>query len=122
MNYVTSELKCGTFGRGIWKTNLYETCSSTVYINYDINQGQYNIEASNIIYAYKPITGGIGTRVTMKAGNQIRLQNGFRAYPDTYARFAIGACGTGPLGLVENPTDTSVVKTKEVINLEIKHH
>ncbi|MFZ1676282.1 MAG: 3-coathanger stack domain-containing protein [Saprospiraceae bacterium] len=102
MNYVTNELKCSTYGRGIWKTSVYDNCPSSVHVNYEINQGQYNFEASTIIYAYDNITGGIGTRVTMKAGDQIRLQNGFRANQDTYVRIAIGGCATGPLGLTGN--------------------
>lgn len=118
MNYVIGELKCSTYGRGIWKTSLYEPCQPTVHVNFEINQGQFNFESSNLIYAYFPIGGGIGTRVTMKAAGQIKLQNGFRIYPDSYVRMGIGNCGSGILGMNNSPsgTDTMIDSAAEKEN------
>ncbi|HLF65228.1 MAG TPA: hypothetical protein VI603_15795 [Saprospiraceae bacterium] len=123
MNYITSELKCSTYGRGIWETGLYESCQPTVHVNYEINQGQYNFESSNLIYAYRPIGGGIGTRVTMKAAGQVRLQNGFRVYPDSYVRIAIGNCGSGPLSLTDDPSNlTDTIEAAKVKNPEAERN
>lgn len=107
MNYVTGKLKAATYGRGIWESELYEMCHPLILVDFEINQGQYNFESSNLIYAYHNMTGGIGTRVTLKAANKVILQNGFRAFPDTYVRVGIGNCGTGPLGLTTDTPSSS---------------
>ncbi len=110
MNYVTRELKCSTYGRGIWESPLYDACLNTIHVNNDINQGQFNYEASNLIYAFRAIGGGIGTRVTLKAGAQIKFQDGFRAYSGTYVRAAIGNCGSGPLGINSSPDNSNATQ------------
>ena len=97
MNYVNNTLKAATYGRGIWQSDLFQTCRPVLNINWGIYQGQYNFEASQIINADSLIHGGIGTRVTMKAGNKIRFRPGFKASLGTYTRAAIGNCGSGPL-------------------------
>ncbi|MEO5581873.1 MAG: hypothetical protein ABIR66_04230, partial [Saprospiraceae bacterium] len=102
LNYSNGTLKAATYGRGIWQTDLYATCPSLVLVDYDINQGQYNFESSNVLYAYKDIVGGIGTNVTMKAANQIKLQNGFKAFADSHVKLSIGACGSGVLGIANS--------------------
>ncbi len=109
INYVTNELKAATFGRGIWKSDLYENCPSLVLVDFDINQGQYSFESSNLLYAYKMITGGIGANVKMKASNQIKFQHGFRVNADSYLKASIGNCGSGIQGLNNNPADLSPI-------------
>jgi photosystem II stability/assembly factor-like uncharacterized protein len=97
MNYVNNTLKAATYGRGIWQSDLFQYCSPTITINYNINQGQFNFEASGTITANKYISGGIGTRVTMKAGNRITFSDGFKASYGSYTRATIGSCGSGVL-------------------------
>lgn len=97
MNYVNSTLKAATYGRGIWQSDLFQNCSPALTINYDIYQGQYSYEASGTITANAQIHGGIGTRVTMKAGTRITFQPGFRARTGVYMRAKNGNCGTGVL-------------------------
>ncbi len=104
MNYTTGELKAATYGRGIWESDLYEPCPLLVLVDYDIYQGQYSFESSNLILANHFIHGGLGTRVHMKAANQVKMVNGFKISAGTYARISIGTCGSGPLVLTEDPS------------------
>jgi hypothetical protein len=113
MNYANNTLKAATYGRGIWQSDLFQYCSPTIDINYNINQGQFNFEASATINANKYISGGIGTRVTMKAGNRITLSNGFKASFGSYTRATIGNCGSGVLS---KPTDSlHIIKDRPAI-------
>ncbi|MBC7850248.1 MAG: hypothetical protein H7Y31_10955 [Chitinophagaceae bacterium] len=113
MNYVNGTLKAGTYGRGIWQSDLFQYCTPTLNINYVIYQGQYNFEASNTITANQLIFGGIGTRVTMKAGTRVRLLPGFKASGGSYTRIGIGNCGTGPLAPIN---DSLSIKTDSTTN------
>ncbi len=103
VNYFLGELKAATYGRGIWASDLYQTCPSLVLLDFDINQGQYNFESSSLINANHFITGGLGTNVHLKAANQVKLVNGFRAYADTRVKITIGACGSGVVNLTGDP-------------------
>ncbi len=116
MNYVAGQIKAATYGRGIWQSDLYEACPSLVLVDFDINQGQYNFESSNAIYAYNPISGGLGVNVTMKAANQIKLLPGFRIYQDSRMKIKIGNCGSGIIGLSTNPATKP--ERSEDINIE----
>jgi hypothetical protein len=112
INYVNGTLKAATYGRGIWQTDLFQFCSNVININWGIFQGQYNFEAAQVINASELIHGGIGTRVTMKAGNKITFKPGFKASHGTYTRAAIGNCGSGPLS---READSSGIKTERNI-------
>ncbi len=112
VNYVTSELKAATYGRGIWRSDLYQPCPSLVLVDYDIDEGQYNFESSNQIYANHWITGGLGAQVRMRAGSQIRVQNGFKASAGTSVKMSIGNCGTGVWGFSSNSTEESTSVSK----------
>ena len=100
-------------------TDLFQFCRNVININYGIYQGQYNFEASQVINANALIHGGIGTRVTMKAGNKIMFKPGFKASLGTYTRAAIGNCGSGPLLRVTGSSDAKTDSIKIISNKNI---
>lgn len=104
INYTNLTLKAATYGRGIWQSDLFQNCTLTVLINFNIFQGQYNFEASSAISANSTINGNLGTRVTMKAGNKITWSPGFRASNGSYIRAVIGNCGSGVLSSATDST------------------
>jgi len=107
INYINNTLKAATYGRGIWQSDLFQNCRPTFTLNYDINQGQFNFETSNTIFANAAINGQLGTRVTLKAGSRITLQApDFKASAGTYFRAVIGDCGSGVL----SKTDSTGIK------------
>lgn len=102
MNYFNNTLKAATYGRGIWQTDLYQNCPPLVIINYDIWQGQYNFESSGVIEASRNISGGLGTRVTMKAASRISLKDGFSINNGSYLRIISGNCGSGVISKADS--------------------
>lgn len=123
MNYFTGELKCATYGRGIWESDVYQVCPSLVLLDYDINQGQYSYESSGLLQANHFISGGLGTNVHMKAANKVKLVNGFRADANTYVRVSIGACGSGVIELTDDDTrSASMTESIKVKALKADGH
>lgn len=115
MNYSTGELKAATYGRGIWETDPYDVCPGTVLVDFDINQGQYSFESSNLLYANKFITGGLGAKVTLKAAQRIYFQNGFKAEAGTSVKALIGNCGSGVIGISSMPNEPYTSRSDEVL-------
>lgn len=98
LHIVGNYLYAGTFGRGIWRSNLYDTCPVAWNLtpandpSNPFSTGPQTYEASSSIVSTRIINGGIGTDVTYQAGSYIRLNPGFHV--KTYNEFEakIGGC------------------------------
>ncbi len=87
-------IRASTFGRGIWQTSLFTSCSPTgVYSNSVGNPSVYN--TSNTIQSSQNILGSAGVNVLYKAGNSITLTVGFRATQNSVMNAIIGPCTPG---------------------------
>lgn len=103
VNETAGVITAGTYGRGFWRSALYSDCPESYY-NTPANDpsnpyytGFQHYEASDSIYSSRIITGGIGTDVTYKAGNHVRLVQGFNAREGNKFTAIIGPCsGTAP--------------------------
>jgi len=105
INKTSGVLTAGTFGRGLWRSQLYSTCawgwaltiyndpSNPNYTGYQFYEGSDNVNSSRII------TGGLGTNVTYKGGNYVKLTTGFHAKEHNLFQAKLGPCNTGAPGV-----------------------
>lgn len=89
-----NRIRAATFGRGIWGSDLYSTCAVNLNISGTL-EGQEFHEASNDITSNAALLTSEGTKVQMRGGHEVLLQDGFTARENTQFRAAIGPCGSG---------------------------
>lgn len=96
----STTLFAGTHGRGLWTSDLYTECPSGYFLS-DANapdgypQGYRYYQASVNVHSSRDIRGGAGTEVYYKAGDSVRLDEGFRARDMDAFRAWLGACVSG---------------------------
>ncbi|MCX6315847.1 MAG: hypothetical protein NTW29_01040 [Bacteroidetes bacterium] len=104
-----SRIRASTFGRGIWSSDLYSPCVANLNITGTL-EGQEFYEASNNITATATLLTTDGSKVQMRGGNEVLLQDGFSARETTQFRAAIGPCGSGGVaGFRMSMADTTVL-------------
>ena len=102
-----------TFGRGIWRSQIYENCSPTLTIAQTL-QGQKTFQVTTSITSTSLVSGGVGTDVYFQSGNNITLTDGFRAFEGNEFKAIVRPCNSGPL----YPARTAMLNEQsgEVIN------
>jgi hypothetical protein len=106
INETNGVITAGTYGRGLWRSDLYTSCISALSLtpgndpsNPNYTGYQY-YEASNSITSSRTITGGLGTDVNYRSNNLIRLTTGFHARTNNLFQAKLGPCTTGaPLNM-----------------------
>lgn len=83
-----------TYGRGVWKSAVFTSCSSALTVSSNL-QGQQFFQAGSTLTSNSLITGAAGTSVFFKAGSSITLTPGFSAVSGTEFESYIGPCNTG---------------------------
>ncbi|GDX52984.1 hypothetical protein LBMAG27_20310 [Bacteroidota bacterium] len=101
---VDNMLYASTFGRGLWKTDLFNGCQNYIRIlsgvlssdgyvgSFQFTSGYNTYRAIDSIAVNMPLTAGLGQNVTMISEGYIRLAEGFevknntdfRAFSDSY--------------------------------------
>jgi len=107
-------ITAGTFGRGIWSSDLYTSCQSTVNVIDAGSQigGVHWISAGTQINSDARYRLDIGTEVHYSAGQTVILNPGFRADGQIFFEADIGPCPpitSEPLA-AQNPTGKWVAK------------
>lgn len=87
-------IRAGTFGRGIWTSDLYTGCVADVVVGGTLN-GQEFFAASNSVTSTSTLQLTEGTKVQMRGGFEVKLLPGFTAQESTSYRAIIGPCGSG---------------------------
>jgi len=101
INETSSVITAGTFGRGLWRSELYSSCPVWYYLTTSNDPSNPNstgyqfYEASDSVTSSRVITGGIGTNVVYKSGNYVRLTTGFQAKQNNFFQAKLGPCSTG---------------------------
>ncbi|MFO0322119.1 MAG: T9SS type A sorting domain-containing protein [Bacteroidota bacterium] len=123
INYAENTVRVGTYGRGIWKSQLVCPSIPNQTLSGSINPDIY--EAKNTITASGPLTMSSGAGPTVfRAGDEVRLLPGFsvngNANPNTYFTAFIHGCSFGTktspnLFKKASPTDSTIHEEK-VIN------
>lgn len=94
INNAAGSLTASTFGRGIWRSDLYSACSSTLFLGGTV-AGNRLYEAGQYISSTHIVQGGEGTEFFYKAGDSIVLRPGFEAKSGSKLKAFIGPCATG---------------------------
>jgi hypothetical protein len=87
-------IRAGTFGRGIWTSDLYTGCVANVVLAGTLN-GQEFHEANFSVTSTSTLQLTEGTKVQMRGGFEVKLLPGFTAQESTSYRAIIGPCGSG---------------------------
>jgi len=102
-------IRAGTFGRGIWTSDLYTGCVADVVVGGTLN-GQEFYAASNSVTTTSSLQLTEGTKVQMRGGFEVKLMPGFTAQESTSYRAIIGPCGSG--GVAGFSVDDGAVSPK----------
>lgn len=89
-NYIFAS----TFGRGVWRSEQYSDCPTTLDISGTQN-GQKFFEASGTVNTTGKSTAGLGTQVFYRAGDKVDLKDGFRASNESEVKVYNGPCSSG---------------------------
>jgi hypothetical protein len=89
-------IRAATFGRGVWESEVYSSCSFSLGISGNLSGNRY-YEASSSILSSNNIFGGSNTRVIFKAGDYITLTTGFQVAAHNKFRAYLAPCGVADL-------------------------
>jgi hypothetical protein len=84
---------------------LYTSCPGAYLLTQSNDPGNpnstgvQNYEASLSVTSSRIITGGVGTDVTYKAGNFVKLTEGFHAKENNLFKAWLGPCQTPPIAV-----------------------
>ncbi|MBK7173476.1 MAG: hypothetical protein IPH84_09620 [Bacteroidales bacterium] len=98
INEASGVIRAATYGRGLWSSGLYTSCPIAYLLTpaNDPSNPNYTgfqlYEASSSVTSSRVITGGLGTDVTYKAGNNVVLSTGFHARAGNLFKATLGSC------------------------------
>ena len=104
---TTKKIRASTFGRGIWQSNIAETCDAAVIVTGSL-EGIHHYEATTSITSSSFIQGGIGTFVSYKSGQYITLTEGFNVVDESEFLGYISPCGQGGIPSFYGDSETSM--------------
>jgi len=94
INGSTGKLRAGTYGRGIWESDLYSNCPSASAITG--SQGGYQFhQSSNTITFTGLMEQGLGSEMHLKANGSITFFPGANIAGGSTLKAIIGPCGAG---------------------------
>jgi hypothetical protein len=91
----TTYIYASTYGRGIWKSQKFTGCTTTLNLTSHL-EGPRFYQAGSSITSSSLIDGYAGTRVHFQSGNSITLQAGFEGKKGIEFTGFILPCNTGP--------------------------
>jgi hypothetical protein len=96
INVASNQILASTFGRGIWKSTLWEDCPVSFNITSNVS-GHYFRTASSYVTMNADVVGGIGTYAVLRAGDSVIMKPGFQVNGDPGNKFLayIDACESG---------------------------
>jgi hypothetical protein len=75
-NGTTNYISASTFGRGLWRSPLYEVCPANLLVS-GVEWGHTVHQASNSVSSSNTVSGGVNTELFLRAGNYVDLTEGF---------------------------------------------
>jgi photosystem II stability/assembly factor-like uncharacterized protein len=113
---TTKRLRAATFGRGVWQSNLAETCDPSIIVSGNL-EGIRHYEASTSISSAADVEGGIGTFVSFQSGNYVDLTEGFEVIQNSEFLGFISPCGQGGIPSLDGDDTTERGNTNSSIIL-----
>jgi hypothetical protein len=86
-------IRAATFGRGVWESPTYSTCSASLTLTSVLSGNRY-YEVSDMISFNSAIFGGLNTHVIFKAGNEVLFTPGVIVGTGNTLHAYIAPCGT----------------------------
>ncbi len=115
INYTTNDVTAATFGRGIWRTQGRTGCAVSQDLSNTIS-GNMFYQSSATINSSQEVPGSAGNSLKLRAGNTIRLIDGFKAKYGSYFQAINGPCGSN----IQLPAQRSkVTNGKKVRNRKL---
>ena len=93
VNYTSNDITAATFGRGIWRSQGRSSCTANLPLT-GTTTGNKFYQASATITSNQEMPGTVGNSLKLRAGNTIRLTDGFRAYQGSYFQAINTPCGS----------------------------
>ncbi len=91
----TQEIFAATYGRGLWKSTLHEICPAILDVS-GSTVGVSYYQASDVINSTSTTSGGYGNKVTLNAGNEIVLGDGYSVAEGSGLYAYIQGCTASP--------------------------
>lgn len=93
INYTSKKLIAGTYGRGIFMTDLYSgSCASTMTLTGSVNQNN-TYSAGTQLNSTQTVYGGANSTVRYYSGGAVTMQPGFVAQSGSGFVAAVAGCG-----------------------------
>ncbi len=93
INTVNNTIAAGTYGRGLWRSNLFSNCLNSLNVASTITlKGELHYTYLQSITSAATISEQPGTAIYYKAGDFIDLKDGFRAPATAIFEAQIGGC------------------------------
>ena len=93
INHTANTIAAGTYGRGLWRSNLIQPCPNTVTFSPSIiHKGQYHYTYNQTITAQSTVSKEPGTSIFFRAGDRIEFKPGFIAPAKSLFNAEIGGC------------------------------
>jgi hypothetical protein len=115
LNETAGTIAVATFGRGVWRTDLYSACTPSLVLSGTV-AGTRFYEASDNIVSTHVLEGGTGTEFIYRAGNFVRFDPGFEVKAGNNAKAFIGNCASGIPSFSKLHTLYGVTNVSEIIN------
>lgn len=110
-------LYASTYGRGIWISDVFGACPTSLNLTTSPLQGQRFYQAGTSFTSTSVISGAAGTNIGFRAGTEVFLTPGFNAIPGTEFRAYIGPCNSGlPFFRTAFAENDSVIVIQNKIN------
>jgi photosystem II stability/assembly factor-like uncharacterized protein len=94
INENAATIKAATFGRGVWKSDLYASCAPFLNLA-GVTNGVNFYQADGIINSTQVIEGSYGNDIKYRSPSQIVFLPGFNAKAGSSLQTVIGSCGQG---------------------------
>lgn len=116
INNSSGLLTASTLGLGVYRTNLFSSCSATENLS-GFYEGQYYFQASSSVGTTATISESAGTNVVFKAGSHVVLSPGFLAKRGGDMRAIIGPCNSGIPSIIGTSNQSRNVFHKKPLEL-----
>jgi photosystem II stability/assembly factor-like uncharacterized protein len=94
VDITNNSIKAATFGRGIWKSDLYSNCAASLNL-VGTSLGTNLYQASGLITTTQDVTGSFGNNNKYRSPTKIQFLPGFKSKENSYLHAIIGPCGQG---------------------------
>ncbi|MES2776099.1 MAG: 3-coathanger stack domain-containing protein [Bacteroidota bacterium] len=94
INQAAGKIRAATYGRGVWETDLFTTCVSSLSLSGTVYNSRY-WQSSNTLGSTQVITANPGMEVSYSAGGDVTLSPGFEAQNGSLFKAYIAPCDNG---------------------------